>query len=65
LGDDGDSLASFAEARDEFIRNYLTQILQITGGNVTRAAKLAQRNRTDFYKLLNRHGLEPEAFKRN
>jgi two-component system response regulator GlrR len=65
LGDDGDSLASFAEARDEFIRIYLTQILQITGGNVTRAAKLAQRNRTDFYKLLNRHGLEPEAFKRN
>ena len=65
LGDDSDALASFAEARDEFIRNYLTQILQITGGNVTRAAKLAQRNRTDFYKLLNRHGLEPEAFKRN
>lgn len=65
LGDDSDALASFAEARDEFIRNYLTQILQITSGNVTRAAKLAQRNRTDFYKLLNRHGLEPEAFKRN
>ena len=65
LGDDSDALASFAEARDEFIRNYLTQILQITRGNVTRAAKLAQRNRTDFYKLLNRHGLEPEAFKRN
>ena len=64
LGDDSDALASFAEARDEFIRNYLTQILQITSGNVTRAAKLAQRNRTDFYKLLNRHGLEPEAFKR-
>ena len=65
LGDDSDALASFAEARDEFIRNYLTRILQITSGNVTRAAKLAQRNRTDFYKLLNRHGLEPEAFKRN
>lgn len=65
LGDDSDALASFAEARDEFIRNYLTQILQITSGNVTRAAKLAQRNRTDFYKLLNRHGLEPEAFKRS
>ncbi len=64
LGDESDALPSFAEARDEFIRNYLTQILQITSGNVTRAAKLAQRNRTDFYKLLNRHGLEPEAFKR-
>jgi len=65
LGEHGGKLASFAEARDEFIRNYLSQILQITGGNVTQAARLAKRNRTDFYKLLNRHNLEPEAFKRD
>jgi two-component system, NtrC family, response regulator GlrR len=45
-------LPSFDEARDEFTRNYLSQILQITGGNVSQAARLAKRNRTDFYKLL-------------
>jgi len=64
LGEHAGKMQSFAEARDEFTRNYLSQILQITGGNVTQAAKLAKRNRTDFYKLLNRHNLEPDAFKR-
>ena len=65
LGEHGGKLMSFSDARDEFTRNYLSQILQITSGNVSQAARLAKRNRTDFYKLLNRHGLEPEAFKRN
>jgi two-component system, NtrC family, response regulator GlrR len=54
---------SFDAARDEFTRNYLVQLLQITRGNVTQAAKLADRNRTDFYKLLNRHGLSADGFK--
>ena len=56
-------LPSFDEARDEFTRSYLSQILQITGGNVSQAARLAKRNRTDFYKLLGRHQLTPEEFK--
>lgn len=63
LGEHAGKLASFSEARDEFTRNYLSQILQITGGNVSQAARLAKRNRTDFYKLLARHELNPDAFK--
>ncbi|MDH4106804.1 MAG: sigma 54-interacting transcriptional regulator [Gammaproteobacteria bacterium] len=63
LGEHGGKLASFTEARDEFTRNYLTQILQITQGNVSQAARLAKRNRTDFYKLLSRHNLNPDTFK--
>jgi two-component system response regulator GlrR len=51
LGDTA-ALPTFAEARDEFVRAYLTQLLQLTGENVTRAAKLADRNRSEFYKLL-------------
>ncbi len=57
------TLPSYDDARDEFTRNYLVQLLQITGGNVSQAARLAKRNRTDFYKLLNRHQLTPEDFK--
>ena len=53
----------FAEARHRFERDYLTQILRITNGNVTQAARLAQRNRTEFYKLLNRYHLAPVLFK--
>lgn len=56
-------LSTFDQARDEFMRNYLVQLLQITRGNVTQAAKLAGRNRTDFYKLLARYGLQSEEFK--
>jgi two-component system, NtrC family, response regulator GlrR len=63
LGTAPGRLPSFDEARDEFTRGYLSQILQITGGNVSQAARLAKRNRTDFYKLLGRHQLVPEDFK--
>ena len=63
LGGTQSKLPSFDEARDEFTRSYLSQILQITGGNVSQAARLAKRNRTDFYKLLGRHQLVPEDFK--
>ena len=63
LGGTQSKLPSFDEARDEFTRCYLSQILQITGGNVSQAARLAKRNRTDFYKLLSRHQLTPEDFK--
>jgi len=54
---------SLAEAKKNFEREYLTQLLQITGGNVTQAARLAKRNRTEFYKLLHRHCLDPTLFK--
>ncbi|MGH8863053.1 MAG: two-component system response regulator GlrR, partial [Burkholderiales bacterium] len=56
-------VSTFDEARDEFMRSYLVQLLQITRGNVTQAAKLAGRNRTDFYKLLARHAVQSEEFK--
>jgi two-component system, NtrC family, response regulator GlrR len=56
-------LASLEQARSAFERDYLVRILRITGGSVTQAARLAQRNRTEFYKLLERHRLEPKMFK--
>jgi len=63
LGGESGALPSFNEARDEFTRNYLIQLMQITQGNVAQAARLAKRNRTDLYKLLNRHEVEPANFK--
>lgn len=54
---------SFADARREFEQEYLAGLLKITDGNVTQASRLAQRNRTDFYKLLQRHNLDPSVFK--
>jgi two-component system response regulator GlrR len=56
-------LPSFQEARDQFERDYLANLLKMTAGNVAQAARIAQRNRTEFYKLLNRHHLNAEAFR--
>jgi len=55
--------ASFEQARNEFEHDYLARLIKITGGNVTQAARLAKRNRTEFYKLLQRHQLEAKMFK--
>ncbi|QJR14411.1 sigma 54-interacting transcriptional regulator [Usitatibacter palustris] len=56
-------MTSFEDARKRFERDYLTRILKLTKGSVSQAAKLARRNRTEFYKLLQRHGIEAALFK--
>jgi two-component system response regulator GlrR len=58
-----DGIAPFDEARRNFERDYLARLLKATNGSVTQAARLAQRNRTEFYKLLDRHQLTPSLFK--
>ena len=54
---------SFNQARQQFEHDYLIKLLRITNGSVSEAAQLAQRNRTDFYKLLKRHQIQPALFK--
>jgi two-component system response regulator GlrR len=51
------------QARRAFERDYLVRILWMTHGNVTQAARLAGRNRTEFYRLLDRHSITPASFK--
>jgi two-component system response regulator GlrR len=63
LAAEDNALPTFNDARAAFERSYLIKVLKITGGNVTQAARIAGRNRTDFYKLLSRHELEPGPFK--
>ncbi len=54
---------SLAEARQRFERDYLVGLLKMTDGNAADAARLAQRNRTEFYRLLQKHALTPGHFK--
>ncbi|AJF05906.1 sigma 54-interacting transcriptional regulator [Geoalkalibacter subterraneus] len=58
-----EEIPPFAEARRRFEQDYLVRLLKITNGNVAQAARLAKRNRTEFYKLLNRHHIAPALFK--
>ena len=53
----------FAEAKQRFERDYLVGLLKLTDGNVADAARLADRNRTEFYRLMQKHGLSPGLFK--
>lgn len=63
LRTDAAPLLTLTEARDQFERDYLIRLLQMTEGNVTKAADLAGRNRTELYKLFTRHALNPELFR--
>ena len=52
-----------AEARDRFEFDYISSLLHTTEGNVAQAARLAQRNRSEFYKLLKKHKLDPAQYR--
>ncbi|MBV8048468.1 MAG: sigma 54-interacting transcriptional regulator [Paludibacterium sp.] len=57
------AIPSLAEHRRQTERDYLERLLRLTGGNVADAARLAERNRTEFYRLLQRHELDAASFK--
>ncbi|MBP5998236.1 MAG: sigma 54-interacting transcriptional regulator [Azonexus sp.] len=54
---------SYSEAKQRFERNYLVQLLKLTEGNVADAARIADRNRTEFYRLLQKYDLTPAMFR--
>ena len=54
-----------AQAKQRFERNYLVQLLKLTEGNVADAARIADRNRTEFYRLLQKYDLTPGMFRSN
>ena len=54
---------NYADAKQKFEREYLVGLLKLTDGNAADAARLADRNRTEFYRLLQKHALTPGLFK--
>ncbi|MDP2031661.1 MAG: sigma 54-interacting transcriptional regulator [Thiobacillus sp.] len=63
LRDKPADIQPLAEARAAFERDYLITLLKLTRGQVSEVARLAGRNRTEVYRLLERHGLTPALFK--
>lgn len=57
------NLPTLAEARSSFERRYLDRVLKLADGKVSMAAQLAGRNRTEFYKLLNKHDLSSSDYR--
>ena len=63
LRDPAVEVLTWNEAKARFERAYLVNLLKMTEGRVADAARLADRNRTEFYRLLQKHDLTPALFR--
>jgi two-component system, NtrC family, response regulator GlrR len=62
-GKDGSTFRSFKESKQDFERSYLIELMTISRGNVSQAAKLAGKYRADLYALLEKYNLNPLEFR--
>lgn len=56
-------LKPLKEAKNEFEKKYISSIISLTRGNVSKASRLAGKYRSDFYDLLKKHNLKIADFK--
>jgi two-component system response regulator GlrR len=56
-------LQPLKEAKAAFEKSYLIQLLETTGGNISKAAELAGKYRADFYNLMKKYEMKSEDFK--
>jgi len=59
----GSGYPTFRRAKAEFERTYVTQTLRISGGKVAAAARLAGKDRADFYDLMKKHAIDPNDYR--
>ena len=57
------SIVPLTLAKEAFEAEYLTLLLEATGGNISEAARLAGRYRADMYDLLAKHKISPLGFR--
>src|SRR6266511_4102011 len=57
-GEDSSYYATRDRLLARFDRGYLTRVVMRAGGNLSKAARLARVDRTTFYRLMERHGLQ-------
>ena len=58
---DGEQVPSFKEAKRAFETRYVEGLLRRCGGNISRAARLAKKDRKDFYDVIRRTGVDPRS----
>jgi len=59
----GAAYPTFKRAKAEFERAYVIQTLRLAGGKVAAAARMAGKDRADFYDLMKKHGIDPDQFR--
>lgn len=63
LAHEGEDILSFKEAKRAFETRYVEGLLRRCSGNISRAARLAKKDRKDFYDVIRRTGVEPGQFR--
>jgi two-component system response regulator GlrR len=59
-----DQVPSFREAKRAFEARYVQTVLRLCDGNISQAARLARKDRKDFYDVIRRTGIDPAQFRR-
>ncbi|MBW2450081.1 MAG: sigma-54-dependent Fis family transcriptional regulator [Deltaproteobacteria bacterium] len=57
-------LKPLKDAKENFEKNYLLQLIELTEGNMAQAARLAGKYRADLYELLKKYDLKPSNFRK-
>jgi two-component system response regulator GlrR len=60
---ESESIKPLKQARDDFLKNYLLQLIEFTQGNISQAAKLAGKYRADLYEMMKKYKLDPGEFR--
>jgi len=60
---DAEQVPSFKEAKRAFETRYVIGLLRRCAGNISRAARLAKKDRKDFYDVIRRTGIDPTEFR--
>ena len=63
LSAEGEEVPSFKEAKRAFETRYVEGLLRRCSGNISRAARLAKKDRKDFYDVIRRTGVDPARFR--
>lgn len=60
---DSEGLKPFKYAKENFEKNYLIQLFELSRGNVSKAAKLAGKYRADIYELIKKYNIKLTEFR--
>ncbi len=63
LSTEGEEVPSFKDAKRAFETRYVEGLLRRCSGNISRAARMAKKDRKDFYDVIRRTGVDPGQFR--
>jgi len=58
-----EDIPAFRDAKRSFEHEYVTRVLRICRGNISRAARIAKKDRKDFYDVMRRNSINPQDFR--